>query len=326
MKVLVTGCAGLIGSWVAKSLLANGCEVVGVDSLIGGSINNVPKGVAFIHSLAEEVTCEKCDVVCHTAALPYEGLSYLSPKIITSSIVDTTIAVAVNAINANVKRFVNFSSIARYGKAQLPYTEATIPEPADPYGSAKLFAERQLDMICHQYGVDTVHIAPHNVIGPGQKYDDPYRNVVAIFANLMLQSRQPIIYGDGTQTRSFSHVKDVASCVVTAALRERPFEGRLYNVGPDDEPMTILELANIVAKETGLTLNPKFVSSRPNECKHAHSLNDRARVELDFNRTISARDAIIETVEYIKKCGPKPFSYHLPLELHRDNIWASKAF
>ena len=129
-------------------------------------------------------------------------------------------SIASAAIANGVKRFVYCSSMARYGTQDVtPFTEDMICKPQDPYGICKYSAENILRCLCEVHGMELVIAVPHNIIGPRQKYDDPYRNVASIMINLMLQRRQPIIYGDGLQQRCFSFVKDDVYCLEKLAFQ-----------------------------------------------------------------------------------------------------------
>ena len=142
-------------------------------------------------------------VIVHAAAYAHESLSIFSPHLISKNIINGSTSVFSAAIQNKVKRIVFCSSIARYGEVDIPYLETGFLAPSDPYGISKLAAEKILINLCETYGVEYNIAVPHNIIGPKQKYDDPFRNVASIMINLMLQNRQPIIYGDGEQKRSF---------------------------------------------------------------------------------------------------------------------------
>ena len=206
LKIFVTGVAGFLGSHVADAFIAEGHEVVGVDNMIGGELENVPEGVEF-----HQVDCCNfegilrltigCDIVYHCAATAYEGFSVFSPHLVTDNIVTASTAVFSAAIQNKVQRIVYCSSMARYGTNKIPFLESYEPRPQDPYGIGKVAAEEILQNLCEVHGINYVIAVPHNIIGPRQKFDDPYRNVASIMINLMLQDRQPIIYGDGKQKR-----------------------------------------------------------------------------------------------------------------------------
>ena len=169
----------------------------------------------------------------------------LSPNIICSNIVNASISVFSAAIQNKVKRIVFCSSMARYGEVEIPYKENGPVNPSDPYGISKLAAEKILINLCNTYGVEYNIAVPHNIIGIKQKYDDPFRNVASIMINLMLQNRQPIIYGDGEQKRSFSDVDDCIYCIDKLAT-DPNIKSQLVNIGPGPEnEITINKLYQI---------------------------------------------------------------------------------
>lgn len=323
-RVFVTGVAGFLGSHLADALLAKGCRVKGVDNLLGGSEENVPRAVEFHRLDARDFSTMKTllvgtDLVYHCAAAPHEGLSVFSPNIITEHTLNSTIATTSAAIVTGVRRIVNCSSMARYGKGDaLPFTEDMLPRPVDPYGVAKYAGELAIAALSRAHGIEYVHAVPHNIIGPRQKHDDPYRNVVAIMINLMLQGRQPLIYGDGTQQRSFSFVADVVDPLLKMGTQDNVV-GEVINIGPDEECVTINELAQTIADLIGFTpLKPVYVGERPLEVQRAYCSAEKSRRLLRYRTTVPFKKGIAEMVEDIRRRGPRPFQYHLPLEIITD--------
>ncbi len=179
--------------------------------------------------------------------------------------------------------------MARYGTNQTPFKESYIALPQDPYGIAKEAAERVLINLCDHHGLEYVIAVPHSIYGPRQKYDDPYRNVVSIMANLMLQGRQPIIYGDGEQKRCFSYVSD---CVPTLAAMatQKNVVGEIINVGPDEEFISINSLSEKLANIIGINLNPTYMPGRPGEVILATCSADKSRKLLNYKTTIFIDD------------------------------------
>ena len=213
MKVFVSGVAGFLGSHLADAFIHRGHEVVGCDNMIGGDLQNLPEGIQFEEADCGDVERMKrlltdVDLVYHCGAIATEGLSVFSPAIIAKHVYENTAGLLAAAASKRVKRFVYCSSMARYGHGKPPFTEDQRPAPVDPYGIAKYAGELLVQNVCDTHGLEYVIAVPHNIIGPKQKYDDPYRNVASIMINRMLQGKQPIIYGDGEQNRSFSFVQD----------------------------------------------------------------------------------------------------------------------
>ncbi len=334
MKIFITGIAGFLGSHLADRMLELGHEVVGVDNLIGGYLDNVPDGADFhqvdctyLNSMVKLM--RGVDVVFHTACTAYEGLSVFSPHLVVHNTVQITTTVLSAAIQNKVGRFVHCSSMARYGEQdKVPFTEDMICKPQDPYGIAKYAAELLVKNLCEVHGMDYVIGVPHNIIGPRQKYDDPFRNVASIMINLMLQGRQPIIYGDGEQKRCFSFIEDDIYCLEKLAF-DKNIIGEIVNIGPDEEFVSINELAKILADLLEFDLDPIYVKGRPQEVKLATCSADKARRLLGYQTTISLREGLSKMIEYIKTKGPRKFRYHLDLEILNDKTpktWRDRLF
>lgn len=332
-KVFITGVAGFLGSHLADAMLALGNTVVGIDNMIGGELANVPTGVEF-----HQVDCNDharvkdlmrgTKIVYHCAATAYEGLSVFSPHVVTQNIVGASVSVFSAAIANRVERIIHCSSMARYGALRPPFMEAMICAPQDPYGIGKLCAEDMLKNLCQTHGTEYVIAVPHNIIGPRQKYDDPYRNVASIMLNLMLQGRPPVIYGDGKQQRCFSYIDDCLFCLVQMAYD--PFvPGHVINIGPDEEPVTINYLAELCANITGFNGDPIYMPGRPQEVKVALCSSKKVKRMLGYETKTSLEQGLRNMADAIQQRGTRPFKYHLDIEIPRDNApktWTEKLF
>jgi UDP-glucose 4-epimerase len=330
----ITGVAGFLGSHLAEHFLQQGHRVIGCDNLIGGYLDNVPPGVEFYTADCSDLARMRdlmrgADVVYHTAALAYEGLSVFSPHLVTNNIYSSSISVMSAAITNKVERFIFCSSMARYGtQPTVPFTEDMTPMPQDPYGIAKYATEVTLRNLAEVHGIELVIAVPHNIIGPRQKYDDPFRNVASIMINLMLQGRQPIIYGDGSQMRCFSFIDDVVAPLEQMALLPSVVNETI-NIGPDEEFITINELAEHVARLLDFKLQPVYVPGRPQEVRKATCSAEKARAMLGYKTTTSLDDGLRSMIAYIQKRGVKPFHYHLELEIVSDKTprtWKDRLF
>lgn len=294
MKVLVTGCAGLIGSNFCR-WLGPGREVIGVDDLSGGYIEHVPDHVTFVKADLTtpegQVAVEKhfpVDYVFHFAAYAAEGLS---PFIRQFNYRNNTIATAflINmAIKHGVKRFVFTSSMAVYGDQEPPFSEDQVPRPIDSYGIAKYACEMDLRVAWEQHGLEYCIIRPHNVYGPGQNIWDPYRNVLGIW---MYQARKGLpmtIYGDGTQCRAFSYVDDIMEPLFKAAVDPRA-KNEIINLGGKHETR-LLDACHFV----GLVTNHKdhvHLEAR-HEAKLAWSTWQKSVDLLDYKETVPLMEGL----------------------------------
>ncbi|HUF66115.1 MAG TPA: NAD-dependent epimerase/dehydratase family protein [Gemmatimonadaceae bacterium] len=319
MKVFITGAAGFLGAHLADAFVRDGHETVACDNLIGGELENLPEGVDFEPADCCDLAAMKrlvrgVDVVYHCAALAPEGYSVFAPSIIAQHVYQNTASVLAAAANERVRRFVFCSSMARYGSGDPPFTEDQPTAPETPYSIAKVAAEALVRNVAETHGFEHVIAVPHNIIGPKQKYDDPYRNVAAIMINRMLQGQQPVIYGDGEQMRSFSFVQDCVNPLVQMATLPN-LDGEVINIGPDEESVTINELAQLLAGMLDFNLDPIRLPERTREVKVATCSSEKARRLLGYQTTVSLREGLESMIDWIRAHGTKPFRHHLPIEI-----------
>jgi len=335
MKVFITGIAGFLGSHLADAFLARGDQVSGIDNLLGGYSDNVPRGANWAIGDCNDLWQLKAalrgvDVVYHCAATAHEGLSNFSPCENLRNGYAACASVFAAACAAGVRRIVYCTSMARYGKGEHPppFTEDMRPAPEDPYGIGKYAAELLLENLATTHGIEWTIAVPHNIYGPRQAYTDPYRNVLSIFANLMLQGRQPFIYGDGTQERCFSFITDDVEPLVRMATEDM-VKSLVVNIGPDEGVVRVIDAARLVANVLGVNFDPIFKPARPREVKFAHCSADRARRLLGYEAKVPLEDGVWQTVEWIRKRGPQPFQYHLALEIESTKVpetWKERLF
>jgi UDP-glucose 4-epimerase len=319
MKVFISGVAGFLGSHLADAFTQSGDQVVGCDNMIGGDLQNLPEGIDFTEADCGDVERMKTlltdvDLVYHCGAIATEGLSVFSPAIIAKHVYENTAGLLAASVSKKVKRFVYCSSMARYGRGKAPFREDLPAAPVDPYGIAKYAGELLVRNVAETHGMEYVIAVPHNIIGPRQKYDDPYRNVASIMINRMLQGKQPIIYGNGEQERSFSFVQDCVDPLLKMGTQPG-LSGEIINIGPDEEAATINELARLIGELLSFDVDPIYVPDRPQEVKNATCSADKARKLLNYRTKVSLREGLISMGEWIRSHGPKPFAYHLPIEI-----------
>jgi len=218
--------------------------------------------------------------------------------------------------------------MARYGNIKVPFREEDELRPVDPYGVSKVAAENILKILSKTHNIEYNIAVPHNIIGPRQKYDDPYRNVVSIMINLMLQKRNPIIYGDGNQKRTFSDIDDCIYCL-DKLLTDPKVVSQVVNIGPDEEFTSINELYRLLSNKLKFNLEPKYLEDRPNEVKEATCSADKARKILGYKTSVSLDESLDKMINYISKKGPKKFQYNYPLEIDNEKTplaWKEKLF
>ncbi|HTI69837.1 MAG TPA: NAD-dependent epimerase/dehydratase family protein [Candidatus Limnocylindria bacterium] len=308
-RVLVTGAAGFIGSHVADHCLSLGFEVVAVDNLSGGVAENVPARATFVPGDLDDVDFVTrlwdlhgpFDYVYHLAAYAAEGLSHFVRRFNYR----TNLLASINLINASVNRgvkhFVFTSSIAVYGPTQVPMREDTVPRPEDPYGIAKYAVELDLDASLHMFGLPYTVFRPHNVYGERQNIADKYRNVVGIFMNQLLQGKPMTVFGDGGQTRAFTHVDDVAPLIARAPLVEGA-RNQVFNVG-SDRPYTVKELAMAISRAMDLPLNLHHLPARQ---EVVHAFSDHAKVHEVFDPppAVTLDEGLRRMAAWVKSRGP----------------------
>jgi UDP-glucose 4-epimerase len=278
---LITGGAGFIGSHVSREAIGLGHKVIILDDLSGGFEQYLPNGVIFIKgsitdaALVSRVFNEyPIDFVYHLAAYAAEGLSHFIKRFnYTNNLIGS-----VNLINESIKHhircFVFTSSIAVYGKLPPPMKEDMVPVPEDPYGIAKLAVEMELRISHEMFGLDYVIFRPHNVYGEYQNIGDKYRNVVGIFMNQLMSGRPLTIFGDGSQTRAFSYVGDIAYPIANSVNMVGAY-GQVVNIGAEQE-YSVNHLAEAVMSAINITGKIDHVAPR-NEVIHAYADHTKAK-------------------------------------------------
>lgn len=328
-RALVTGVAGFIGSHVAEECARLGFDVVGVDDLSGGFRENVPTTVDFrVGSITDRQWTARLwddgpyDYVYHLAAYAAEGLSHF----IRNFNYENNLLASVNLINLSilnsVKCFVFTSSIAVYGANQTPMTEALTPQPEDPYGIAKYAVEQDLAAAHRMFGLPFVVFRPHNVYGERQNIADKYRNVIGIFMNQVMAGQKMTIFGDGLQTRAFSHISDVAP-IIAAAPNVKDAYQQTFNVGAD-QPYTVLDLAHQVAEAFGVAPEIEHLIARQ-EVVHAFASHDRVRDVFDPPAPLGLRAGIENMTEWARQRGPMtPVDFQdIEVPINLPPSWAS---
>jgi len=308
-NILVTGGAGFMGSHLASRLLDRGHAVTVLDDLSGGFVENVDPRAHFVqgsitdHQLVDAIFSEAgFQHVFHLAAYAAEGLSHFIKKFNYENNLIGSINLINASINHGVKCFVFTSSIAVYGKNQVPMTEEMVPVPEDPYGIAKLAVEQELRVSHEMFGLDYVIFRPHNVYGERQNIGDRYRNVAGIFMNQIMQAQPLTIFGDGEQSRAFTYVGDVVPVMADSPFNQRALN-QIFNVGADI-PYTVNELAEKVANAMGTPLNVVYLDAR-NEVKHAFSSHDRLRDVFDYTATVPLEEGLARMAGWARAVGAK---------------------
>jgi UDP-glucose 4-epimerase len=322
-RALVTGAAGFIGSHVVDECLALGMDVVATDDLSGGFRENVSPAARFVEGDLRDAAFVRglwaegrFRFVYHLAAYAAEGLSHFIRAYNYRTNLEATANLVNQAVLHEADRFVFTSSIAVYGRGRVPMTEDMVPQPEDPYGISKYAAELDLRAGREMFGLDWTVFRPHNVYGERQNIADPYRNVVGIFMNRALRGRPLPVFGDGLQTRAFSHVGDVAPVIARAPLVERA-ANETFNIGADT-PCTIVELAHEVAEAFSVPCEIEHLPAR-NEVVHAFSDHRRVRDVFAPPEPIGLRSGIARMAAWVREHGARdPIPFTGGIEIERD--------
>lgn len=322
MKALVTGGAGFLGSHLVDFLIDEVIsidEVVVLDNLSRGSMENVkssePKLV--LGDLRDVEACKEAvkgvDVIYHLASMAAEGQSVFAPVYTFQVNVTGFLNLLVAAIQEGVETIIFTSSMAVFGSQPMikwGFTENMPRKPDDPYGVSKMAVERLLEIYSKDFGFNYVIIRPHNVFGERQLLSNPYRNVVGIFINRVLQGKPPIIFGDGEQTRAFTYIDDCTPYLAKSAWTKEAY-GEIINIG-SEEVITINRLAEIVLEKTGRQdLKPVHRPERPMEVKHAWCSSEKAKRLLGYRTSTRVDEGVARMVEWAKQHGTQEFEYEV---------------
>jgi len=254
-KVIVTGGAGFIGSHLVRQLVKENYEVIVIDNLYSGKMENIPHGVGFHNAdIRKRESIEPffkgAKYVFHLAAIPSVQFSMENPTETNDVNLNGTINVLTAAKNAGVKRVIYSASSAVYGDAKnLPISESEPPKPKSPYALQKYASELYLKLFSEIYGLETVNLRYFNVYGDGQPSVGAYASVIAKFLDLKKQNKKLTIVGDGKQTRDYVHVDDVARANIVAAKSDRVGRGESVNIG-SGKKYSVIEIAKIIGGDT----------------------------------------------------------------------------
>jgi nucleoside-diphosphate-sugar epimerase len=274
MRCLVTGAAGFIGSHLSVRLRAEGHEVVGLDDLSEGSLDNlaeVPE-VSFVEGdLRDEPTVKKaaqgCDVIFHQGAVRSVPRSMAMPGLTTEVNVLGTLNVLLAAQDQDA-RVVSASSSSVYGDQEsFPLRESMTPLPRSPYATSKLAGEAYCASWWRSFKVPAISLRYFNVYGPRQDPGSEYATVVPRFVLACMRNERPVVHGDGDQARDFTYVDDAVEANLLAARASEEACGRAFNVGGGREPTSVNELLAKVADLTDARPEPVHTEPRPGDVR-----------------------------------------------------------
>lgn len=304
MRVLVTGGAGFIGSNLVEALLTAGSEVVVLDDLSTGFPEHVPSEAKLrVGTIAElddvRAAVEGIDVVFHQAASRAVSRSVEDP--LGTNLVNThgALNVLVAARDAGAARVVIASSSSVYGGvAPLPTSEEAPLSPKSPYAVSKLAVEHYARVFWELYGLETVCLRYFNVFGPRQRPDSPYAAVIPLFIEALTSGGEPLVHGDGRQTRDFTYVDDVIRANLAASTAPAEIvAGQVYNVAQGRET-SVLDLLKNLASLLHTSPEPSYVEARAGDVRQSRADSSRAQRDLDWHPEVSVEEGLKRTLEW----------------------------
>ena len=323
-EVLVTGGAGFIGSHVVDHLVGRGRRVVVLDDFSGGFAENVnPEAECVEGSIVDHTLVDglfkrhRFEYVFHLAAYAAEGLSHFIKRFnYNNNLIGSANLINASVNAGSVRCFVFTSSIAVYGRNQLPMREDLVPAPEDPYGIAKYAVELELAASREMFGLPYIVFRPHNVYGERQNLGDRYRNVIGIFMNQIMRGEALTVFGDGSQSRAFSHVDEVAPVIAGSVERPEAF-GQVFNTG-SDEPSTINQLIEVVGRAMGVTPEVDYLPTR-REVLHAYASHDRVKEAFgDLIEEVPLEQGIGRMAEWARRHGARQSRKFDHIEVRRN--------
>jgi len=306
---LITGIAGFIGSTLARGILAQGDKVRGIDNLSTGKPENLAeirdkidfREADLLDLKSVQAACRGVDYVLHEAAIPSVPRSVLDPLESNRANVDGTANLLVAARDAKVKRVVYAASSAAYGDTPtLPKREDMIPSPISPYAVAKLTGEYYMTSFWRCYGLETVSLRYFNIFGPRQDPTSPYSGVLAKFITQMLDKKQPVIFGDGQQSRDFTYVENVVNANLLACQAPAgEVAGRVFNVATGTR-IDLNDTLRVLKKLTGYSGEVKYEAERSGDVKHSLADLTLARKHLRYEPKVAFEEGLQRTIEWYR--------------------------
>ena len=309
---LITGIAGFIGSSLARALLAQGSQVRGIDNLSTGKRSNLTAILGkidfceadLLDGEALQKACRGVDYVLHQAAIPSVPRSVADPLESNRANIDATANLLVAARDAKVKRVIYAASSSAYGDTPtLPKREDMIPSPISPYAVAKLTGEFYMTSFWRCYGLETVSLRYFNIFGPRQDPASPYSGVLARFITQMLKGDQPVIFGDGEQSRDFTYIDNVVSANLLACQAPATaVAGRVFNIATGRR-VDLNETFRVLKKLTGYTGDVGYGPERAGDVKHSLADLSLAKEHLGYAPVVDFEEGLRRTIEWYREQG-----------------------
>ena len=313
MRYVVTGGAGFIGSNTVDELVRRGHSVVVLDDLSSGKEENLAESrnkISFIKGSITDLEAVRkampeADYVLHLAARTSVPRSIKDPLETNRTNVDGTLNVLVAARDAKVKRVVFAASSSAYGETPtLPKVETMEPEPISPYGVTKYVGELYAQTFGRVYGLENVSLRYFNIFGPRQDPASPYSGVLAKFCTAFLEETQPVIFGDGEQTRDFTYVDNAVSANLLAC--EAPnVSGKVFNIGVGGR-FSLNQTVELLRSISGTQLEVKYDPPRDGDIRDSQADITQARELLGYDPQVEFEQGLRRTFEWYRTVHAKP--------------------
>jgi nucleoside-diphosphate-sugar epimerase len=315
MRYVVTGGAGFIGSNTVDELVRRGESVVVLDDLSSGKEENLAEirsKISFIKGSITDLEAvrkamQSADYVLHLAARTSVPRSVKDPLETNKINVEGTLNVLVAARDAKVKRVVFAASSSAYGEtATLPKVETMQPQPISPYGVAKYAGELYAQTFGRVYGLENVCLRYFNIFGPRQDPDSPYSGVLAKFCTAFLEKTQPVVFGDGKQSRDFTFVENAVAANLLACDAPN-VSGKVFNIGTGGR-VTLNQTLALLADLTGNTLETKYEPPRDGDIRDSQADITQAREFLQYEPSVTFEEGLRRTVDWYREAQARSLS------------------
>ncbi len=307
MRYLITGGGGFIGSNIAAELVKQGHQVRILDNFSTGRRQNLAEIENQVEIIEGDIrdfwtvreAVDGVDYILHQAALPSVPRSIKNPLTSNAVNVEGTLNLLEAAKISKVKRFVMASSSSVYGDTPtLPKHEEMPPDPLSPYAVSKLTNEKYCKVFYDLYGLETVCLRYFNIFGPRQDPKSEYAAVVPKFITALMKGQQPVVFGDGSQSRDFTFIDNAVNANLLATTAKAS-PGKYYNIACGGQ-FTLNQLLDLLREIIGVKIEAKYDAPRRGDIKHSYADIQRARKDLNYNVSVDFREGLKRTVEWYK--------------------------